>query len=186
MKPILLAVLLMSSFQTLFSQVTPGIISNVKYGGSGDDGFSDIIRLNNGNYVCSGTTTSANGQATGNHGGSDFFFVCTSPQGQLLWKKVVGGSVDDGGNFAGNGEFMSPTADGGFYFGGATSSTNGDIPLLRGSYDIFISRFDANGNILWKKTYGGTSTEFISSIQTISDGGCIFSATTSSLFSKLN
>ena len=180
MKQILLAGLLILSFQAIFSQATPGIISNVKYGGSGDDRFCDIVRLNNGNFVCSGTTYSTNGQATGNHGGSDFFIVCISPRGQLLWKKVIGGSADDGGNFAGNGEWVTPTADGGFYFGGATSSSNGDIPLLRGSYDIFISRFDTNGNMLWKKTYGGTSTEFISSIQTTSDGGCIFSATTSS------
>ncbi|MCS3802265.1 T9SS type A sorting domain-containing protein [Niastella sp. OAS944] len=180
MKQFLLAALLISSFQSIFSQATPGIISNVKYGGSGDDRFCDIIRLNNGSYICSGNTLSTNGQATGNHGGSDFFIVCISPKGQLLWRKVIGGSADDGGNFVGNGEFLSPTADGGFYFGGATSSSNGDIPLQRGSYDIFISRFDANGNILWKKTYGGSSTEFMSSIQTTSDGGCIFSATTSS------
>lgn len=171
--PIIISLLTLST-----TAQTPGILSINKFGGSGNDEFTHITRLTNGNYVCSGHTTSSNGQATGNHGGTDFFLISFSERGQFLWSKVVGGSGEDGGSYAGNGEYLSPTPDGGFYFAGATASSNGDITTNHGSFDAFIARFDASGNITWKKTYGGSSTEWVSGIQTTSDGGCIFSATT--------
>jgi len=159
---------------------TPGISFSAKYGGASDDRFVKVIQLANGNYVCSGFTYSTNGHAAGNHGGTDFFIVCISQQGELLWRKLIGGTVNDGGSYSGNGELLSPSADGGFFFAGATSSYNGDIPQLKGSWDIFVARFDQDGNMLWKKTYGGNRTEWVSGLLATEDGGCIIASSSDS------
>src|SRR5882724_12934076 len=58
MKRNILLILFLIGLRTAMGQ-TPGIISSVRYGGSGAERFTHIIRLNNGNYVCSGFTASA-------------------------------------------------------------------------------------------------------------------------------
>lgn len=133
--------------------------------------YTHIIKLNNGNFVCGGyitTDTNAN----------DFVITCISKQGEVLWKNTIGGSKDDGGAFSGNREFLSQTSDGGVFFAGATSSADGDIPGSKGGFDIFVARFDPQGNIVWKHTYGGDRTEYLSGIIATPDSGCVFSATT--------
>jgi len=173
-KPALL--LLLSFLHLIIYAQTPGIALMKRHGGSQEDRYGGITRLNNGNYICAGYTYSTNGQGVGNHGNSDFMINCITEKGQLLWSKVLGGSINEGFATAGNTEAVSPTADGGFFFGGAVSSSDGDVPLLKGSYDAFIARFDKDGNILWKKTYGSSQTEFLSAVAATPDGGCIFSA----------
>jgi uncharacterized repeat protein (TIGR01451 family) len=173
-------VMVFSFYVSVCSAQTPGILWSNKYGGTGEDKFCHISRLNNGDMVYSGFTESVSVNTINNHGMSDFFIECVSTEGQLKWTKLIGGSKEDGGSYSGNGEFTSPTTDGGFYFAGATSSTDGDIPLMRGSWDIYVAKFDANGTLLWSQTYGGNSTEWVSGIKTTSDGGCIISGTSSS------
>jgi hypothetical protein len=180
MKKLLLFIFFVFAIQLSMAQ-TPGVIAADKYGGAADDLFFDVIRLKNGNTVCAGISSSTNNHSTGNHGDQDFFLACFSDRGQTLWTKMIGGSGTDGGTFVGNGEVLSATADGGFFFGGTTTSSDGDISFLsNGGYDIFIARCDKDGNILWKKTFGGNASDFISGIIATADGGCIFSASTNS------
>ena len=133
--------------------------------------YSHIIKLNNGNYVCGGYISS---DASAN----DFVITCVTKQGEVIWKEVIGGSKDDGGPFSGNREFLSKTSDGGVFFAGATASTDGDMEGSKGGFNIYVARFDPQGNILWGYTYGGDKTEYLSSIAATPDSGCIFSATT--------
>lgn len=135
--------------------------------------YTHIIKLNNGNFVCGGyitTDSSAN----------DFVITCVSKQGEVIWKHTIGGSRDDGGTFSGNREVLCKTSDGGVFFAGATSSADGDIPVCRGGFDIFVTRLDQQGNILWSDTYGGNQSEYLACITATPDNGCIFSATTHS------
>jgi hypothetical protein len=133
--------------------------------------YSHIIKLNNGNFVCGGYITT---DSTAN----DFVITCVSKQGEVIWKHLLGGSKDDGGPFSGNREFLCQTPDGGVFFAGASSSTDGDMPPSRGGFDIFLARFDVKGNLIWEDTYGGNKTEYLSGIAATPDSGCIISATT--------
>lgn len=160
------------------SSQLPGVNWMHKQGGSNSDQFSRVSILNNGNLVCSGVTSSADGDGAGNKGDSDFFLQCFDQRGKSLWKRIFGGSGDDGGNYEGNSELTVPTEDGGFYFAGSTPSSDGDIPGNKGYADLFIAKFDSAGNIAWKKTFGGSWNEFVSGIVTTPDGGCIISANT--------
>jgi hypothetical protein len=84
------------------------------YGGDGMDEFKTIIRTNDGNYVCFGTTTSNNGDVSGNHGRTDLWVIKIDRQGDIIWKKVLGGSsIEIAGNIRQN-------VDGTFFLIGST------------------------------------------------------------------
>lgn len=64
------------------------------------------------------------------------------------------------------------TSDGGYIIAGYT--TDG------GTFDAILIRTDSNGNLIWKKTFGGDSTDMMFSVQQTSDGGYILGGQTSS------
>jgi uncharacterized repeat protein (TIGR01451 family) len=180
MKTLLSAFFILIGFNNLSFCQLPGVIVNAKYGGSGADEFTGITQLTNGNYVVGGDESSTDYQCVGNHGAEDFFLTCVSPKGQLLWQKVIGGSNPDGGSYNINTSKVKNAADGGFFFGGATQSNDGDISGNHGGWDAFIMKCDADGNIKWKKLYGGNNYEYFGDMQSTADGGCIFAAGSSS------
>jgi hypothetical protein len=47
-----------------------------------------------------------------------------------------------------------------------------------GGSDIFLIKTDANGNIIWSKTYGGTNNDWAFSVQQTYDGGYILAGET--------
>jgi len=63
---------------------------------------------------------------------------------QVRFAKTYGGTSDD------MARFVQQTSDGGYIVVGYTDSFGA------GDYDIFLIKTDANGNIIWAKTYGGT------------------------------
>ena len=83
----------------------------------------------------------------------------------------MGGSGDDGALY------IQQTSDGGYIISGySTSSANGDVSgTNHGSYDYWIVKLDALGNIVWNKLLGGSGTETARNIQQTSDGGYIIS-----------
>lgn len=94
-----------------------------------------------------------------------FFITCIVSAQNLDWAKSMGGSTDDrgksiavdaGGNVYTTGYFRG-TVD--FDPGPATSNLTSS-----GTMDIFISKLNAAGNLIWAKNIGGTSTAGASAI----------------------
>lgn len=77
-------------------------------------------------------------------------------EGEVEWMKTYGGSSYE------EIKKIIQTKDGGFLMVGNTISEDGDFPKKKNGYneDCLILKIDANGNIEWFKTYGGTSTDF--------------------------
>jgi Secretion system C-terminal sorting domain len=144
------------------------------FGGSGYDGANDIQQMPDGSYVVVGQTLSSDGDVVGNHGGSDMWVIKISSSGVLQWQKCIGGSLDDVANA------VSPTADGGCMVVGTTSSTDGDVAYNHGTADVLAVKLDGAGDIVWAKTYGGSSGDAGVSVQQKFDGGYVVGCNTSS------
>ncbi len=91
-------------------------------------------------------------------GSADIFISKLDAAGNLVWAKAMGGAyhdrgfsiaVDTSGNVYTTGRFEG-TADFDPGVGTFTLTSAGD-------FDIFISKLDATGNLVWAKAMGGTS-----------------------------
>lgn len=102
-----------------------------------------------GNVYISGLT---NGNLEGsNAGGSDAFISKYDAAGTLAWTRQLGTSGYD----ASHG--VSADVLGNVYISGTTEGTLGDSSA--GSYDAFLSKYDAAGNIQWTQQLGTSNTE---------------------------
>ncbi len=143
------------------------------FGGSNTDEASSIVSLADGSCVVAGTTTSTDGDVAGNHGGSDFFIIKLDAGGNLLWKRVLGGS----GSELANAVVATP---GGYAVAGYSSSNDGNVSGNHGGQDFWIVWLDANGTLINQKSYGGTDTDQANSISATSDGGYLVAGATMS------
>ena len=108
------------------------------YGGSGDDG-GGIQQTLDGGYLISGSSTSNDGNITGNHGGRDIFAIKFNASNIIQWQKCIGGAGDEYGGFA-------QLADGTFIAGGSTYSNYGDTlgNLNNAHSDAFLIKLTAD------------------------------------------
>lgn len=89
-------------------------------------------------------------------GSEDAFIAKLDPGGNFLWAKKMGGPKDDGG------QNISIDPDGNIYTTGAFQSSV-DFDPSAGQYfldaegikDLYISKFDSNGNFIWAKRING-------------------------------
>jgi hypothetical protein len=91
-----------------------------------------------------------------------------NPMSVKSFAKTYGGTYEDIASS------VQQTSDGGYIVAGYTYSFGA------GDYDIFLIKTDANGNVQWAKTYGGTGYDRAFSVQQTSDGGYILAGYTGS------
>jgi hypothetical protein len=88
--------------------------------------------------------------------------------GEINWITTLGGTQED------TAQDITLTADGGTAIVGFTKSINGDITdNATEQNNYWVARLDADGNVLWSKTYGGTADDRGEAIKATSDGGFI-------------
>ena len=149
-----------------FGQV-PVIAWQKSFGGSGSDYAQSIQQTTDGGYIVAGWSTSIGGDVTGNNGGVDYWIVKLDANGNITWQKSLGGT---GGDHAYS---IQQTTDGGYIVAGNSTSNDGDVTGFIGSWDYWIVKLDANGNITWQKSLGGSNGDEAYSIQQTTDGGYI-------------
>jgi len=136
------------------------------YGGSSDDGVSDIVTDANGTIYFSGSTTSYNAIATsGTHqpakaGFGDAFIVCMNSSGVRQWGTYYGGTNGDNGTDA---TAMCLDNNGDILIVGITDAPNGlSSPNAHqtthgGRRDGFLAKFTTSGSRVWGTYYGGSN-----------------------------
>ncbi len=139
------------------------------YGGSKADAANDFQRTADGGFIAVGYARSTDQDLTGNKGLSDYWVVKLDTTGELEWQHNYGGADNDIATA------VLQTNDGGYIVAGGTVSFDGQVSGNHGAEDAWVLRLDQLGNILWKKTYGGTLNERAESIQPTSDGGFVLS-----------
>ncbi len=92
----------------------------------------------------------------------------------IQWEKSFGGSQED------YGYTVIIDSDENIIAGGSTLSSDGDITQSYGGLDIWIIKYDPNGNLIWKNNYGGSGEDYIWDILATDDGGYIFAGNTTS------
>ncbi len=153
------------------SPVTPVKQWDVRFGGSSTDRLFSIQQTTDGGYMLGGYSNSGiSGDKTQTTWGStDFWMVKTDSSGVKQWDKRFGGSSSD------DLTCLRQTTDGGYILGGySNSGISGDkTEASRGGYDYWVVKTDASGLKQWDKRFGGSSNEYIYSLQQTNDGGYI-------------
>jgi hypothetical protein len=136
-------------------------------GGSQEDNGYTVLQTADGGYICSGYSFSPDGDISGNHGLDDGWVVKLDAMHNIQWQRSLGGSFSDQFDDV----ILSP--DGGYLLVGYSRSKDGDITFNHGVTDLWITKLNSNGNIVWEKCYGGTKNDAAREGILTPDGGYI-------------
>ncbi len=156
------------------------IIWQKLYGGLHSDIGRSIQQTSDGGYIVAGHAIS-NGTGTlmglTNNGASDYWILKLDDSGNLVWQKLLGGSLVD------QAFSIKQTSEGGYIVAGHSSSSNTGTLLgfiNNGNTDTWVLKLNSTGTITWQKLLGGSIDDYGRSIQQTSDDGFIIAAYSSS------
>ncbi|MBI9066815.1 MAG: T9SS type A sorting domain-containing protein [Salinivirgaceae bacterium] len=152
----------------------PVVIWSTNYGGSETEYFNDMVVDDEDNLYIYGLTRSTNLPGltgSGSYMGSfDTFIVKFDAIGKLLWSTIFGG-IDNDDN---DGGIAINNSTNEIYICGATKSTDFPIKSLDGAYNHatieggnngFITKVNADGELLWSTFIGGAEWDYLSDIE---------------------
>lgn len=158
-----------------------GIVWENNYGGSLDEQARQLSITYDHKIVFIGEANSNDGDVSGVHGPwpftnliPDYWLVSLDTSGAINWQKCLGGTGAD------QGFSIVQTPDSGFFLTGTIADDNGDVDHYIGSNDIWIVKTDKFGNLIWRRTIGGTYNDFGNKCLMTSDGGFIIGGTSES------
>jgi hypothetical protein len=169
--------LFVSISSNTFAQA-PAIEWEKSYGGGGIDRAKCIRQTPDHGFIIAGDSRSDNDEVTGHHGvytQADAWIVKIDSVGNLQWEHSYGGSEWD------DAVSIRVTSDGGYIFTGKSYSKDGDVTGHHGTTqlsDVWVVKLDAEGNIVWERSYGGSSADIGYDILQTQDQGYIVAAST--------
>jgi len=131
------------------------------FGGMGYDEGHSVQETIDGGYILTGYTESSGTSR-------NVWLIKTDSTGEKTWDKTFGG-IDSAG-----GESVYQTTDGGYIITGWKMVSD----IL--DSDVWLIKTDGNGEMVWSKTFGGTSSDMGYSVQQTTDDGYIITGYTSS------
>ncbi len=143
------------------------LVRQKTYGGPEDEIAADSVAMPDGGYLVAGSSRSSGA------GEKDVLVVKIDGTGAMEWQKTYGGTGND------SAAAIVSAADCSYLVAGNTDSFGA------GESDIWLMKLDAEGDVLWQKTYGGVQNELVSSVHQTRDTGYILAGETYS-FDKGN
>ncbi|MGC4037084.1 MAG: BACON domain-containing protein [Chitinophagaceae bacterium] len=165
-----------SDFWVLHLDKNLSIIWKNSFGGTNNEDINSLVVGPNTTLIASGSTkSSGTGDVAATKGGEDMWVLqINSTTGMLGWQKTFGGA---------NGEVAKSAlvkANGNIVVAGWTYSNNsGDVDTNHGAGEFWILGLSNNGNLSWKKAFGGDNEDLAYSIAEAADGVIIAGATMS-------
>lgn len=159
---LIIASLFILPLMRVFAEFT--IVWDKTWGGTEWDRASSVVVASDGGYAITGYTSSF-GE------GGDAWLIKTDANGNMEWNQTYGGV-----------NFDAPmslvfTSDGGYAIAGFTGST---VISGAGDNDFWLVKTDADGNLEWDQTYGGTGDDRAYGLVVASDGGYVLAGQTNS------
>lgn len=136
---------------TGFGQVPP-IVWQSTFGNTGNEVLHSIAATADGNFMVMGIAD-VNGDEVdcdlkGQH---DVWIFKMTPTGSIIWQKCFGGSKEEANPY----NKIIATSDGGSMFISESWSKDFDATGHHKYSDVLTIKLDANGNVEWKKSFGG-------------------------------
>ena len=176
---LLSAFLLASALLNSSAQELPEILWDKTIGGNYADGLSRIYPAPDGGWYLFGTSSSSVGFEKSAPPrtlfGNDIWVLKYSSDWVKQWDKVYGGTDEESLNS------VLRTEDGGFIMAATSlSGISGDKTEPsrgEGFSDFWVLKIDADGNVLWDKTYGGADQDGVDGFYYHPWGGYLISGT---------
>lgn len=137
----------------LAQQVTAQATFTQTYGGNGQDRTRSVVQTQDGGFALAGFSESFGA------GDRNFLLVKTDEQGNEQFIRTYGGSSSDSAQ-----KFVQ-TQDGGYALAGHSRSFGA------GGKDFWLVKTDAQGNIQFSQTYGGSGNDEARAVAQTRDGG---------------
>ena len=174
--------LLVNDFWVLKLDAQGDIQWNNTYGGSGDDRGQAIQQTTDGGYILAGYSMSDDGDGSNNEGFHDNWVVKLDAGGNIQWESSFG--------FAGHDHAYDilQTADGGYFVSGFLDVTGSDGEgnssrsslSAHGVGEFWANKLDAEGNLEWRRFFGGTNNDRAYSVTQANDGGFVLAGASES------
>ena len=133
------------------------------YGGSDDDRGYDLVQLEDRGFILLGYSKSSDGDVSLNKGQHDNWVIRIDQKGKIIWEKSFGFSGHD------HAYNIISTKDGGFFFNGfldVTASNGMGMTKKKmisskkhGVGEFWCHKIDKDGNLQWRKYFGGTNND---------------------------
>jgi Domain of unknown function (DUF5122) beta-propeller len=147
--------LLWVTFATATTQAQT-LLSETTWGANGSDVSDGVATAADGNSYVVGITDSFTTDQFGNPS-PRIFLVKFAPDGSLVWQRIWNGTTVRGLGRTG----VALGADGSVYVTGVSTNNGNDALLLK---------FDANGALLWERTWGGADSDTSLAVAAAPDG----------------
>ena len=150
------------------------------FGFAGHDHAYDVLQTTDGGYFLSGfmDITASGGEgnfgkpAEALHGVGEFWGIKTDASGNMQWSRYFGGTNND------RAYSVVQANDGGFVLTGFSESDDFNITDSRGSYDFWVIKITATGELVWERSFGGSEIEESYSISLTADNNYIIAGHT--------
>jgi hypothetical protein len=147
------------------------------YGGSKDDLGQAVIQTTDGGYAIVGYAMSDDGDGSNNEGFHDNWILRLDANGSILWEQSFGFSGHD------HCYDVVQTDDGGFFFAGFMDVTQSNCEVNFGIGSNYLTRhgvgefwgtkIDTDGNLQWRRYFGGTNNDRAHGVVQANDGGFV-------------
>lgn len=155
--------------------VDGNILWSKTYGGSGDDVGQKVITTSDGGFAIVGYSMSSDGDGSNNEGFHDNWLLRLDSNGNIMWEKSFGFSGHD------HAYSVIQTNDGGFFMTGFLDVTasggegNTKITSIKrhGIGEFWCHKLDPNGEVEWRRYFGGTNNDRSFDAVQSNDGGFV-------------
>jgi len=154
---------------------TSGTIEWSKYyGGLFTDTPEGIVETEDNGFIIVGSSDSMDTNISNNIGSYDFWVVKIASTGAIVWEKSYGGNEID------EARSIVKSGDGNYMIAGDTRSNDVDVSNNKGAADLWLIKISPLGELLWEKTFGGTSFDVARDISATQDGGFLMAGSSRS------